>query len=231
MPRHFVHLSKATLTQLLLNGFEAFAVKHKGQKRIGIEMWGSLYGRTEKKRGEMLHHYIEFISVDTSAKMKPGSVTPHPLTQLLKESLAADVGFDLLGGVHTHPYLQENSTLQEVRKYGCDFSDADKNLFTSHLLDQQGERTFLVQLLFTIRKSQRRNTVRDGRIARNLFEFSVGNSKCFLRAQVFALDEADNLIEVSTTITSDYLSGYEQARNAWGKSETRNRSQIRIAQR
>ena len=48
---HNVYLSKQAIAQMLLNSFEAFIIKHDGQRRSGIELYASLYGwiKEEKK--------------------------------------------------------------------------------------------------------------------------------------------------------------------------------------
>ncbi|GAB2897273.1 hypothetical protein GCM10027202_26340 [Microvirgula curvata] len=62
--KHYVHFSEQAITQLLLNGFEAFVISHGNNKRSGIEMHASLYGWQEET-SRTLHHHIEFLSVDT----------------------------------------------------------------------------------------------------------------------------------------------------------------------
>lgn len=44
---HIVEVTQDALTQMLLNGFEAFVIKHGGKKRSGIEFHASLYGDVE----------------------------------------------------------------------------------------------------------------------------------------------------------------------------------------
>jgi hypothetical protein len=72
---HHIHLSKQVVAQLLLNGFEAFVVQHQGQLRSGIELHASVFG-TVKRGKEKTIYKVEFISVDTTAIMQAGSVTP-----------------------------------------------------------------------------------------------------------------------------------------------------------
>lgn len=216
MPRHFVHVTQATIAQLILNGFEAFIVKHKGHKESTIEMWGTLYGHTEEKSTTQ-HHHIEFISIDTSAKMARDYCISSPETQALKETMANAIGFKLLGGLHTHPYLDEEMSLNMVREQGSDFSEEDRKAFQSDLQNQPTEKRSVVQMVLTIRNSLRQNTARDGKIDDNLFEFSIGNAKCFLRAQVFTLDEDGELFEEPTILKSDYLSKFGHITGNFGR--------------
>ena len=99
---HHVHLSKPAITQMLLNGFEAFVIKHDGQRRSGIELHASLYG-TVKKEKKNLHHHIEFISVDTTADMNGGYVAFNQEAQYLKDRLLLSCTESLLA------YLVENT--------------------------------------------------------------------------------------------------------------------------
>ena len=156
MTRHYVHFSQPALTQLLLNGFEAFVVKHGNKKRSGIEMHASLYGRTEET-STTLHHHVEFVSVDTSAEMAAGWVANNPAATALKQALAAAVGYRQLGEMHTHPYLKSELTLDEVREFGCHFYDGDFEAF-KHRLEQQSAGERVIQVVMTIRNLERQNT-------------------------------------------------------------------------
>ena len=42
-----------------------------------------------------------------------------------------------------------------------------------------------------------------------VFEFSVGNCKCFLRAQAFSLDENGELVPEETFLQDEYLQEFE----------------------
>lgn len=215
MPKHYVHVSHAAITQMILSGFEAFVVKHGEKKRHALETRASLFGRIEVNR-QSVHHYIEFISVDTSAEMTGGSVAERPEAARLKRIMGEAAGFALLGDFHTHPYLPQEMSLSEMRERGCRFSDGDRDVYKEALSDEGADTYFLAGVMGIRNKSQveekdlslkkeRNRTELDGLIAENLFEFSLADSKCFLHFQVFELDANGMLVEVPTAIKCDYL--------------------------
>ncbi|WP_429187130.1 hypothetical protein [Aeromonas veronii] len=205
MEHHF-HLSKPVVAQLLLNGFEAFVVQHQGQVRSGIELHASVYGKVKRGK-EKTKYKVDFISVDTTADMNGGFVASNNETQYMKEHLAEQMGFERIGSLHTHPYLAHEGDMEFMRTEGCDFSPGDINTFTNEL--NKNNKPYLIELLLTIKQNQRQNIRRDGFIgdARNVFEFSVGNCKCFLRAQAFSLDENRKLIREMTLLGKVRISG------------------------
>lgn len=72
--KHTVEVTQSALTQMLLNGFEAFVIKHSNNKRSGIEFHASIYGDIEvNDKEDKCRSIIQFISADTSAKMGSGS--------------------------------------------------------------------------------------------------------------------------------------------------------------
>ncbi len=205
---HHIHLSKPVVAQLLLNGFEAFVVQHQGQLRSGIELHASVYGKVKRGK-EKTKYKVEFISVDTTADMNGGFVESNDETQYLKEHLAEQMGFERIGRLHTHPYLAHEGNMVFMRTEGCDFSHGDIKLFTSEL--NTNNKPYLVEFLLAIKQNQRQNIRRDGFLgdARNVFEFSVGNCKCFLRAQAFSLDENGELVPEETFLQDEYLQEFE----------------------
>lgn len=205
---HHIHLSKPVVAQLLLNGFEAFVVQHQGQLRSGIELHASVYGKVKRGK-EKTKYKVEFISVDTTANMQASSVTYKGETQYLKEHLAEQIGFERIGSLHTHPYLAHEGDMEFMRTEGCDFSPGDLAKVDSDLREEDEES--LVEFLLAIKQNQRQNIKRDGFLggARNVFEFSVGNCKCFLRAQAFSLDENGELVREMTFLEDDYLQDFE----------------------
>jgi hypothetical protein len=217
---HYVHFSKQSLTQMLLNGFEAFVIKHLEKRSCGIEMHASLYGWLEES-SRTLHHHVEFISVDTSAEMATGSVMPNPAAQALKRHLAEAVDFSCLGGLHTHPYLLHEMDLQDVRERGCDFSPGDLECFTFDLqqMAEAGDQPIKVEVVLTIKQIERTNIQRDGNLdgQGNVFEFAVGNCKCFLRAQVFTLDDNNQIQPASTVLKCEYLDKFKYVGTDFGK--------------
>ena len=129
------------------------------RRRSGIEIHASVYG-TVKKGKSKTKYQVEFISVDTTADMKTGSVAFKGETQYLKEHLAKQIGFERIGGVHTHPYLVHEGDMNFIRKEGCDFSSGDLSYVVEELGSQKNLR--VVEFLLTIKQNQRENTKRDG---------------------------------------------------------------------
>ncbi|MFM5517522.1 hypothetical protein ACKKBH_07355 [Aeromonas dhakensis] len=217
---HHIHLSKQVVAQLLLNGFEAFVVQHQGQLRSGIELHASVFG-TVKRGKEKTTYKVEFISVDTTAIMQAGSVTPKEDTQYLKKHIAEQMGYERIGNLHTHPYLTHEGDMDFMRTIGCDFSPADLAIVEDSLKEENEE--FLVEFLLSIKQNQRKNLVRDGFLddTRNVFEFSVGNCKCFLRAQVFSLDGNGRLVLETTYLLDNYLQEFGHFFADFGRIEAK----------
>lgn len=204
--KHYVEIEKQALIQMILNGFEAFVVKHGNKKRSGIEFHASLYGDIEfPEDNTYLRHIIKFISADTSAKMESGSVDANPEASALKEHLAYELGFYQLGMMHSHPYLAHEMSISEVRENGFNFSKGDLENFSEAIDEYEVGKGYHLEVLLTIKELKNANTVMDGRSCDNVFEFSVGNCKCFLRAQVLSKNEKKELQYDETILHCDYL--------------------------
>ncbi|BFL83963.1 hypothetical protein LFREDSHE_25270 [Shewanella baltica] len=94
MMKHTVEVTQSALTQMLLNGFEAFVIKHSNNKRSGIEFHASVYGDVElNDEDDECRSIVKFVSVDTSAKMASGYVETKDEAEDLKEQLAEQMGF------------------------------------------------------------------------------------------------------------------------------------------
>lgn len=225
---HIVEVTQDALTQMLLNGFEAFVIKHGGNKRSGIEFHASLYGDVEinEDKGEY-HNLIQFVSVDTSAKMASGSVESLSEAEDLKEQLAEQLGYYRLGNMHSHPYLMEEMPLDEVRKRGCLFSNGDEACFLQELERYESEDAYLLELVLTIKQLDKQNTARDGRIDDSVIEFSVGNCKCFLRAQAFSKNDEGELVEEPTRLNCEYLEKFTYISADFGRVKAKpNRKRV-----
>jgi|GEM_PF-1337006 len=221
--KHYIHFGKSAITQILLNGFEAFVINHANRKRNGLEMHASLYGYYEET-SRTRHHHVEFISVDTSAEMTGGYVMPDPDAQALKTHLALAMDYQALGALHTHPYLlaEEKASLDFVRQEGCDFSRGDLDCFTAKLQELHAagqESAEILEVVLTIKQMERLNNSKDGYLdgQENVFEFAVGNCKCFLRAQVFSLDEQGALQAEPSVLKCDYLQGFHHVATDFGR--------------
>lgn len=223
MPKHYVNISKSAMAQILMNGFEAFVVKHGEKKRHAIEMHASLFGDVEKNR-QSIHHNVQFISVDTSAKMSGSEVVSRHEAWSLKKTMGAAMGFNLLADLHTHPYLAHEMTLREMRQEGSWFSKGDRAAFRQ-LVDEHMEPYFLAGVLGIRNKNQRDDgslkqerlsNKRDGFIAENMFEFTLADCKCFIHFQAFELDDEGELCEVPTAINCDYLKNFSYIGASFG---------------
>lgn len=220
MSRHYVHVSGAALAQILMSGFEAFVVKHQDRKRHAIEMHASLYGRT-RETTSTLHHDVEFISVDTSADMNGGWVASRSEAESLKVAISGGFGFDMLGTIHTHPYLHHEMSLEEVRERGSQFSDGDLKCYREDLAARSGAgANWVLHAVLTIRnkddENERQRVEKDGLRGDNVFEFSLANCKCFLNVQVFSLDDQEWLCREPTFLKCDDLQKFSYLENDFG---------------
>ncbi len=107
--------------------------------------------------------------------------------------------------MHSHPYLAHEMAIEEVRKRGFNFSKGDLEVFSDAIDEYEVGKGYHLEVLLTIKEMERANTVTDGRTHDNVFEFSVGNCKCFLRAQVLSKNENKELQYDDTELVCDYL--------------------------
>lgn len=231
MVKHFVHVSEETFVQMLMNGFEAFVVKHQNKKRHAIEMHASIYGWV-KETSRTLHHYIDFISVDTSAEMTAGYVLSKSEAETMKEKIAHAFGFSMLGSLHSHPYLSHEIDLPTVRARGSRFSEGKESDLTAFALGFDDEGLFYgekyaLHCVLTIRNkdgggevrpAERQRTEKDGFVegTKNIFELSLANCKCFLNVQVFSISEDGELVFEQTELKCPYLENFEYLGQRFG---------------
>lgn len=187
--KHKVVIKDDALFQMVTAGLEAYCIRHPGKRSTGIECFGRLWGSyTENARSSSL--IVKSMTVDTSARMNNGWTENNQDTQALKMQVAELFAhrFQYLGDFHTHPYQQneKNSrlTAQELRKQELfRFSDGDVENSLLSLPIEGSDR--MLSIVLTLFRMSRVNTELDGRIDENTLEFSVGNVKCWLRAQVY----------------------------------------------
>lgn len=216
--KHIVQINQQALTQMLLSGFEAFVIKHGNYKRSGIEFHGTVYGDISINNSKKtITHKVQFLSADTSAVMKSGSVEFNLESTDLKESLAEQLGYYQLGMMHSHPYLSDEMPIEEVRERGAHYSEGDLESFEWQLNRYGSDEAYHLEILLTIKQMERFNSAKDGRIDENSFEFSVGNSKCFLRAQVFTKDPEDGIALAETALECDFLEAYQHLEAEFGR--------------
>lgn len=205
--RHYVNINDQVFSQLLLSSFDAFVVGQPGKKKSGLEVYASLYGVTEFTLTTM-HHRIDYISTDTSANMGRNSVAFDLNTQALKEHLAEAIGSKCLGNMHSHPYIKGEITLDQTRAYGQDFSQNDLDCTKEAL---KSGRDYQLEVIITIHLMDKLNNRKDGHLENkvNVFEFTVGNCKCFIRAQVFSLNDSDELVYEKTILKCEYIQKFK----------------------
>ncbi len=183
-----VNISQSAFFEMVMAAFEAYAVKHHGKHIVSLETHAQLWGKTNKTHPFKCS--VEHFSIDSSAKQERGGVTPEPLSLKIKKDIAQAFGeeFNHLGTYHTHPYLRKT----EVETTNCIRRDKLYN-FTSddHLCEvgeasiSVGKKLYSVALVMTIHAAEKADDRRDGTIDSSLVEFSLGNVKLWLKAQVY----------------------------------------------
>lgn len=202
-----IKVSKSALFEMVMAAFEAYAVKHDGKNMVSIETHAQLWGKVNKT-----HPFkcaIEHVSVDTSAEMERGSVTPEPLSLEIKKDIASvfGEGYEHIGSFHTHPWLKEEEFW--AKSQGCNLTVKNAKSIRDHKLynfsegDHEsefgsptvtlGSKKYSVALVMTIHATEKSDDRKDGRIDSNLFEFSLGNVKLWLKAQAYEHKVADYL--------------------------------------
>ncbi len=210
-----IKVSKSALFEMVMAAFEAYAVKHDGKDIVAIETHAQLWGKINKT-----HPFkcaIEHVSVDTSAEMERGSVAPEPLSLVIKKDIASvfGEGYEHIGSFHTHPWLKEEEfwaksqgcnltvknakTIREHKLYN--FSEGDHECEFGNLAINVTNKSYSVALVMTIHATEKADDRKDGIIDTNLFEFSLGNVKLWLKAQVFE--------HMVTSDLSEYKSDFE----------------------
>jgi hypothetical protein len=200
-----VNVSKSALFEMVMAAFEAYAVKHDGKKIVSLETHAQLWGKTNKTHPFKCS--IEHFSVDSSSKQDRGSVTPEPLSLEIKKDIAQAFGegYSHLGTFHTHPWLRgeklgkdlkiENS--QTLRKHKLfDFSADDHLCEVDEPTISVGKKEYSVALVLTIYAAEKADDRKDDIKNKNPIEFSLGNVKLWLKAQVYEH-------KVTETLTDD----------------------------
>lgn len=182
-----VNVSKSALFELVMAAFEAYAIKHERNSEVAIETFAHLWGSYNKKGPFKCN--VEHVSVETSAKRKRGSVQANTGSFELKQDIASvfGEGYAHLGNFHTHPWVKtEVENAQEIRRQKLfDFSESDHKSEMGWGTITVGKKSYSVALVMTIFAMERANDQTDGFREINLNEFSMGNIKLWLKAQVF----------------------------------------------
>lgn len=205
-----VNVSKSALFEMVMAAFEAYAVKHDGKSFVSIETHAELWGKINKTHPFKCS--IEHVSVDTSAKQEQGSVTTKPLSLEIKKDIAQAFGegYSHIGSFHTHPWLRgevcgtdfygkkirvENTNA--IRKHELfNFSNGDHFCEAEEPTITVGKKKYSVALVMTIHAAEKADDRKDGAIGLSLIEFSLGNVKLWLKAQVYEH-------KVTETLTDD----------------------------
>jgi hypothetical protein len=191
-----VKVSKSAFFELLMAAFEAYAVKHDKQDIVAIETHAQLWGTINKQHPFKCH--IKHVSVDTSAIRKRDSVSSLDKSLEIKKDIANAFGdgYSYIGTYHTHPYLKKlevtnTSSLRKNKLYNFSFED--------HLCEVDspaitiGDKLYSVALVMTVFAADKADDRKDGFIDSNLTEFSLGNIKFWLKAQVYQHKSAEML--------------------------------------
>ncbi|AZQ85326.1 hypothetical protein EKO29_15870 [Colwellia sp. Arc7-635] len=199
-----IKVSKSALFEMVMAAFEAYAIKHDGKDIVAIETHAQLWGKINK--AHPFKCSIEHVSVDTSATQGRGSVAPNPLTLEIKKDIASvfGEGYEHIGSFHSHPYLKylEVDNANDIRKNKYyNFSEGDHECEFGNLAINVTNKSYSVALVMTIHATEKADDRKDGIIDTNLFEFSLGNVKLWLKAQVFE--------HMVTSDLSEYKSDFE----------------------
>ncbi|WP_299792347.1 hypothetical protein [uncultured Shewanella sp.] len=181
-----IDVSKSVLFEMIMATYEAYAVKHDGKHIVAIETYGTLWGSLKGRRG--FNCSLEHFSVESSARRQRGCVEALTMSRQIKDEIA-DVfgeGYQYLGSFHSHPYIKsEVATASELRKNRLfDFSDGDHMSEFGESFEVNGKQ-YSLALVMTIFSMDRADTTKDFKVEPDLYEFSLGNVKLWLKAQVF----------------------------------------------
>lgn len=201
--KHQVVISDDALFQMITAGLEAYCIRHPHKSMTAIECIGNLWGKyTSTTRTSKL--LINSLTIETSAKMNRGWVKDEEESSKLKKTVAQlfEDRLTWLGDFHTHPWVEsELSNAQMLRKgRGHDFSPAD--IACSYNSQPIEGTSLMLSLVMTFYRMKRTNIERDGHINDNTWEFSIGNVKCWLHAQVYNVEEK---VEEKTVLVADFL--------------------------
>lgn len=194
--KHIVSLSDSAFFSFVSAGFEAYFVRHAGRIHRQLEMNAQLFGRKVILKTQT-KHFVDVVSVDTSAHMKKHAVVANCESTKIKKALSELIGYKHLGSAHSHPYGLKEEKLSYVREHGANFSESDIDAIQHSLLNF-GHDTH-VELLLTLLPQKNFSKQNDLQLADDFIEFNIGNCKCFLRAQVFTLVD-ERLIQEPTLL-------------------------------
>ncbi|ORT51076.1 hypothetical protein ST37_06810 [Vibrio sp. qd031] len=193
-----IKISKSAIFELVMAGFEAYAVEHSGAKQVSIETGAHLWGKVNKQLPFTCK--IEHVSVETSAQRQRGSLSTNPDSIRIKKDIARAFGMDYsyIGSAHTHPYLRQeyvDANIVRTKKL-YQLSSADHICEINSPEMTVSGKQFSIELILTIHALERANDRKDGdAIDEPLIEFSLGNIKCWLYGRVFEHKVAKHLTD------------------------------------
>lgn len=192
-----VVVSKSALFEMVMAAVEAYAVKHDKQKTFSLETSAHLWGSINKKAP--FKCTVNHVSVETSAKRTTGSVASMIESLNIKKDIARvfGEGHDYIGSFHSHPYMKDADDLEGpncIRKYKCyHLSSGDHECEINDPQLTVGKKEYSVALVMTVFAMDRANDQKDGYVSINIHEFSLGNLKLWLKAQVFEHKKIEDL--------------------------------------
>jgi len=213
-----IQMNKSALFELVMAAMEAYAIKHDGKKEVAVETIAHLWGTVNKNAPFKCK--IEHVSVETSAERKRGSVWGNPESLKIKKDIASAFGdgYGYIGSFHTHPWLKNESLGGALKVEGPDsirkyklfrFSDGDHRCEVARPEITVGKKQYSIALVMTVFSMDRVNDQKDGRLEKKLFEFSLGNIKFWLKAQVFEHKSSELLSENEIAAFESYGLDYE----------------------
>ena len=199
-----INVSDSALFGLLLEGLEAYSIKHDNKYIVALETHAQLWGETNKSLPFKCH--VNHISVDSSAVKSRGEVAPSALSLEMKKDIAHMFGGDYqhLGSFHTHPWLIGEKFGNEVvsnanfirKKKLYDFSNGDHACEIGSPIIQVKNIDFSIALVMTIFTAEKADDRKDGEVTSDLYEFSLGNIKVWLKAQVYEHKAIESLVDI-----------------------------------
>lgn len=188
-----VEISKSALFELVMAAFEAYAVKHQGVSKLTVETAAHLWGKYSYRSG-VLKCAVKHVSVETSAVRRPDGVDFQHLSLEIKKDIAEIFNnsipheYNYVGTFHSHPYVKGKDgpisakVIRTERLF--DLSKADhKAEIGTH--SNAGRKKFSVALIITIFAMDKADDRLDTSFSSDVFEFSMGNVKLWLKAQAF----------------------------------------------
>lgn len=204
--KHKVVISEDVLFQMITAGLEAYCVKHPNKREVGIECIGQLWGHyTRTSRTSKL--LVKSLTIDTSARMNRGWVLDDAESLNLKMKVAElfEDHFTWLGDFHSHPYVESEISNAQLLRQGRNHNFSPADVSRSYQSLPIKDTSLMLSIVMTFYRMQRTNIAKDGRIDDNTFEFSIGNVKCWLHAQIYNVEQKT---PEETLVETDFLESF-----------------------